>query len=35
MRFEFSILDLECFVNQEHTRKFLVLRLNMCDEVLP
>jgi hypothetical protein len=32
---DFSIADIECFINHESTRKFLVLRLNMSDEVEP
>lgn len=30
---DLSIADIECFINHESTRKFLVLRLNMSDEV--
>jgi hypothetical protein len=33
--FEVSVVDVECFVNHESTRQFLVLKLNMSPEVRP
>lgn len=33
--FELSVADMECFVNHESTRKFLVLKLNMSQQVCP
>jgi hypothetical protein len=33
--FEVSVADVECFVNHESTRQFLVLKLNMSPEVRP
>ena len=33
--FEVSVADVECFVNHESTRQFLVLKLNMSPEVPP
>lgn len=33
--FELSVEDIECFVNHESTRKFLVLRLKMSPQVAP
>lgn len=32
--FELSVKDVECFINHESTRKFLVLKLNLSNEVL-